>query len=158
MPIIDPLNENPLIDLRQSETAMLIRSGLIRGLSESGLVFLPEFALKNSRRCDLIALDPKGKIVIFEIKSSVEDFRVDTKWHEYKTFCDRFYFATSPEVPAGIFPETEGLVIADQYSCEIIRDASETPLKAPTRKALTLRFARASAGRLNRFNLHEGNL
>ena len=134
---------------------MRVRSGVIRGLSESNLAFLPELTLKNGRRCDLAALDRKGKILIFEIKSSVEDFRVDTKWHEYKDFCDQFYFATHPDVPMEIFPEEEGLVIADQYACEIIRPAEEHKLPPATRKALTLQFARAAASRLHRFNLHE---
>lgn len=158
MPIIDPTNTDPTIDGRQSETAMKIRSGLIRGLSETDLVFLPEFTLKTGRRCDLAAIDRKGRINIYEIKSSTEDFRIDRKWHEYSAFCDRFYFATHPDVSLEIFPENEGLVIADQYACETIREARESPLNAATRKALLLQFARSAAARLNRFNLHEGSL
>lgn len=158
MPIIDPLNVNPTIDGRQSDSAMRVRSGVIRGLRARELVFLPEFSLKTGRRADLAALDRKGKILIFEIKSSVEDFRVDTKWHEYKDYCDQFYFATHPDVPPQIFPQDEGFIIADQYSCEIIREAEVHPLNAARRKALTLQFARAAASRLNRFNLHEGSI
>jgi len=158
MPIVDPLNENPLIDKRQSDHAMRIRSGIIRGLRPSGLVFLPEFILKTGRRCDLAAIDSKGKILIFEIKSSITDFKTDNKWHEYQAFCDHFYFATHIGVPQDIFPNNEGLIIADQYSCEIAREANEVPLQPARRKALTLRFARAAATRLNRFNLHEDNI
>lgn len=158
MPIIDPLNSDPTIDGRQSQQAMLIRSGVIRGLFESNLVFLPEFSLKNGRRCDLAGIDQKGRIVIIEIKSSVEDFKIDSKWHEYKEFCDIFYFATSNQVPSEIFPDSEGLIIADLYSCEIIREAENNPLNAATRKSITLRFARSAASRLNRYNLHEGSI
>ena len=155
MPIVDPNKTDPTVDGRQSQAAMRVRTGVIRGLAESDLSFLPEFALKTGRRCDLAALDRKGQILIFEIKSSIEDFRVDTKWPEYKTFCDQFYFATHPDVPADIFPVNEGLIIADHYSCEIVREAESRKLPPATRKALTLQFARSAASRLTRFSLHE---
>ncbi len=40
----------------------------------------------------------QGDIWIIEIKSSIEDFRVDRKWPEYRLHSDRFFFATHPEV------------------------------------------------------------
>jgi hypothetical protein len=155
MPIISPHPNEDGFDGRQSEMAMTIRRGVIKGLKESDLVFLPELTLSTGRRADLIALDRKGGIIIFEIKSSIADFQVDTKWHEYKAFCDRFYFVTHPSVPMEIFPETEGFVFADEYGCEIIREAQEDKLNAATRKALTLRFARNAAMRTKRLTLQE---
>ncbi len=155
MPIISPHQNEDGFDGRQSEMAMTIRRGVIKGLKESDLVFLPELTLSSGRRADLIALDRKGGIIIFEIKSSIADFLVDTKWHEYKAFCDRFYFVTHPSVPMEIFPETEGFVFADEYGCEIIREAQEDKLNAATRKALTLRFARNAAMRTKRLTLQE---
>ena len=102
----------------------------------------------TGRRADLVAVMPKGDIWIIEIKTSIEDFRVDRKWPEYRLFCDRFFFATHPDVPADIFPEEAGFILSDGYGAEILREAPEHRLAAPTRKALTLRIARTSSARL----------
>ncbi|MEX0957277.1 MAG: MmcB family DNA repair protein [Dehalococcoidia bacterium] len=148
MPIVSPFAVNPLADGRQSDRALLVRRGVQRLLLEAGAAALPELSLKTGRRADLVALSRSGEIWIVEIKSSIEDFRVDRKWHEYRAFCDRFFFATHPGVPAEIFPEDCGFILSDGYGAEILRDAPEHRLPAPTRKALTLRFARASASRI----------
>lgn len=155
MPIIsiDPIEDG--FDGRQSEMAMVIRRGVIKGLAESDLVFLPELTLSNSRRADLISLNRKGEITIFEIKSSIADLQADSKWHNYKTYCDQFYFVTHPSVPMEIFPESEGFIFADEYGCEIIREAQIEKLAPATRKAVTLRFARSAALRTKRLTLHE---
>ena len=155
MPFISVHKNNPVIDHRQSENAMKIRSGVIRGMKRHEISFIPELTLSNNRRADLIGIDPKGLITIIEIKSSVEDFNVDKKWHEYKEFCDQFYFASCIDVPENIFPESEGFILADQHGCEIIRQAEEHKLAPATRKSITLKFARAAAQRLDKFSLHE---
>ena len=148
MPIVSPILQNPLVDGRQSERAMVVRRGVQRLLSEMGATLIPELCLVTGRRADLVALMKNGDIWIIEIKSSIEDFRVDRKWPEYRLFSDRFFFATHPEVPADIFPEECGFILSDGYGAEILRDAPEHRLTAPTRKALTLRMARTGAARL----------
>jgi len=127
---------------------MVIRRGVQRLLMEMGASVLPELSLATGRRADLVALTRNGDIWIIEIKSSVEDFRVDRKWPEYRFFCDRFFFATHPEVPAGIFPEECGFVLSDGYGAEIMRDAPVHRLPPSTRKALMLRIARAGMVRI----------
>ncbi len=148
MPIISPILQNPLADGRQSERAMVVRRGVQRLLSQMGAHVLPEISLASGRRADLVALTRGGDIWIIEIKSSIEDFRVDRKWPEYRLFSDRFFFATHPEVPAEIFPAECGFILSDGYGAEIMRDAPEHRLAAATRKALMLRIARAGAARL----------
>lgn len=148
MPIVSPIPLNPLADGRQSERAMVVRRGVQRLLTALGAHVLPEISLASGRRADLVALTRSGDIWIIEIKSSVEDFRVDRKWPEYRLFSDRFFFATHPEVPAGIFPEECGFILSDGHGAEILRDAPEHRLAAATRKALMLRIARAGAARL----------
>ncbi|MBL4599636.1 MAG: MmcB family DNA repair protein [Rhizobiaceae bacterium] len=150
MPIVNLDPANPLQDGRQSLRALEIRSGVVREFQKMGVALISELTLANNRRADLIGIDRKGQVLIVEIKSSIEDFRVDKKWPEYQQFCDRFYFATLIDVPADIFPQSEGLIIADNYGCEIIREAETMKLAGATRKALTMRFARASAQRLER--------
>lgn len=148
MPIVSPISINPLIDGRQSERAMVVRRGVQRLLIKTGAAVIPEIALATGRRADLVALTPKGDIWIIEVKSSIEDFRVDTKWPDYRLHCDRFFFATHPQVPAEIFPQECGFILSDGYGAEIMRDAPEHRLAGATRKAMMLRIARAGAARL----------
>ncbi|MGN6549151.1 MAG: MmcB family DNA repair protein [Pararhizobium sp.] len=148
MPLVSPHKASPLIDGRQSERAMLVRRGVQRLFGELRLSAIPELPLADGRRADLVALTPKGGIWIVEIKSSIEDFRVDRKWPAYRAFCDRLFFATHGGVPAAIFPEECGLIVSDGYGADILREAPEHPLPAPRRKALTLQIARMAADRL----------
>ena len=148
MPIVSPIPLNPLADGRQSERAMVVRRGVQRLLSAMGAHVLPEISLASGRRADLVALTSRGDIWIIEIKSSIEDFRVDRKWPEYRLFSDRFFFATHPDVPAEIFPAECGFILSDGYGAEILREAPEHRMSASTRKALMLRIARAGAARL----------
>lgn len=148
MPIVSPIPFNPLVDGRQSQAAMLVRRGVQRLLIALGAVAIPELPLASGRRADLMALTRKGDIWIVEIKSSVEDFRTDRKWPEYRRFCDRLFFATHPDVPAAIFPAEAGFILSDGYGAEILREAPEHRLAPAARKALTLRLARAGAARL----------
>ncbi len=127
---------------------MVVRRGVQRLMAEWNTHVLPEISLSGGRRADLVALTPKGDIWIVEIKSSVEDFRADRKWPEYRLHCDRFFFATHPAVPAGIFPEEAGFFLSDGYGAEMLRDAPEHRLPPHVRRAMMLRLARAAAARL----------
>lgn len=148
MPIVSPIPLNPLADGRQSDKALVIRRGVQRMLLQMSAHVLPELSLAGGRRADLVALTRGGEIWIIEIKSSVEDFRVDRKWPDYRLHSDRFFFATHPEVPSSIFPAECGFILSDGYGAEILRDSPEHRLATATRKALLLRFARAGAARL----------
>jgi len=148
MAIISPILRNPLADGRQSERALIIRKGVQRLLQQMGAVALPELPLASGRRADLVALMPKGDIWIIEIKSSIEDFRVDRKWPDYRLHSDRLFFASHPDVPTAIFPEECGFILSDGYGAEILRDAPEHRLAPATRKAMMFRLARVGAMRL----------
>jgi len=140
-----------ILDGRQSQRAAAIQRGLCRMLKTLGFVSLCELPLKNNRRADVIAVSPSGEVWIAEIKSSVTDFRSDQKWPEYREYCDYFFFAVAEDMPIEILPEDTGLIIADKYGAEIMREAPEHKLVAARRKALMLRFARAAAHRLHGF-------
>lgn len=106
--------------------------------------------LPSGRRADLVAVNERGDIWIIEIKSSVEDLRVDQKWQDYRAHCDRLFFAFTQDMPCEIFPKYTGLIVADAYGAHLHCDAPEHRLPAATRKAMLVRFARVSAQRLNR--------
>jgi len=143
------IDNAPATDGRQSETALAIQRGVGRLFRRQGFAVVTELSLMTGRRADVVALGPAGEIWIVEIKSSVEDFRSDKKWPDYRLSCDRLLFATRAGVPLGIFPDDAGLILADNYGAEIVRAAPEHKLAGATRKAMLLRFGQAAANRLH---------
>jgi hypothetical protein len=146
---VDGLNAQIKLDGRQSETALAVQRGVARLLRAMNYAHQFEFTLDSGRRADVIALGPKGSIIIVEIKSSLEDFRSDGKWPEYRDYCDQLFFAIPQSMDPEIMPGDTGLIIADQWGAEIIRPAPDTGLHASRRKAVTLSFARTAAQRLH---------
>ena len=139
----------PPVDGRQSETARAVAQGVRRMLRTMRLASVPELVLADGRRADLMALAPDGSLVIIEIKSSVADFRADTKWPVYRNHCDRLYFAIPATVPQALMPVDAGLIVADAYDGAILHEAPEHRLAPATRRALLIRFAQAAADRLH---------
>jgi hypothetical protein len=136
------------VDGRQSQTALAVARGTTRLLHQFGFSAVSELALPSGRRADLVALNTAGDIWIVEIKSSIEDFRADQKWMDYRLHCDRLFFATTVEVPCEIFPKDIGLIVADAFGAHIVCEAPEHRLHASTRKGMMLAFARCAALRL----------
>ena len=140
----------PIVDRRQSATALRVQRGVMRMLREVyDMACYAEVPLRNGRRADVLGVGPKGEIWIVEIKSSLMDFQVDRKWPEYREFSDKFFFAKPPELDAAIFPESEGLIVADVNDGAILRDSPDTPLNPARRKALMLKLARMGADRMH---------
>lgn len=127
------------------ETTLAVTRGAARLMMDLGYAPLLEVGLPNGRRADVMALGPKGDIVIVEVKSGVEDYRVDCKWGEYGPYCDAFYFAVTPEFPHDLIGDDCGLIVADGFGGAVVRDAPSAPLAPARRKALTLAFARLGA-------------
>lgn len=136
-----------LVSISRPETTLVVTRGAARLLAALGYAPLAEVGLPNGRRADLMALGPKGEIVIVEVKSSLEDFRTDRKWGEYLPYCDAFYFAVAPEFPREILPDGPGLIVADGFGGAILAEAPVAALAGARRKALTLAFARLAAMR-----------
>jgi hypothetical protein len=146
--ILESLTLDPAVrEIRRADVTFEVTRGAARLLVGLGFAPLPEVGLPNGRRADLMALGPRGEIAIVEVKSSLEDFRVDRKWGEYAPFCERFYFAVPPSFPRHILPEGMGLIVADGFGGAILTDSPITPLAPDRRKALTLAFARLAAMR-----------
>ena len=139
-------------DGRQSETALAVARGTRRLLRRLNYSTITELPLLSGRRADIVALAMDAMILIVEIKSSVADFRADTKWREYRAHCDRFYFAIPEGVPVDIMPEDAGLILADAYGGDILRQAPEHRMAGATRRAVLMRFAQAAAHRLHRLS------
>ena len=151
-PLPDPtgagLSEAELADGRQSAAALEIARGAARGLRARGFSSLFKLPLANGRRADIAALNEAGEIWIVEVKSSLEDFRSDQKWPQYRPFCDRLLFAVAPGFPREVLPPDTGLIVADRYGAEILREAPVHPLAGARRKAMLIRIARLASWRL----------
>jgi hypothetical protein len=146
--VTTPPYPNAVQDGRQSPAAFEICRGVARMLKAHGFVTVSEVVLANGRRADMAAISATGEIWIVEIKSSLEDYRADQKWPDYRDYCDRLLFAVAPTFPQQILPPDTGLIVADRYGGEILRQANVHKLAPARRKAMLLRTLRTAASRL----------
>jgi hypothetical protein len=137
-------------DGRQSETALMIARGVQRLLRARGFSSLTELSLTDGRRADIAAVNSDGEVLIVEVKSCAADFRADRKWRDYVACCDRLYFAITEDTPADLMPPETGLIVADFYGAEVVREAELNRMPPASRRAVLLRFALAGADRLHR--------
>jgi hypothetical protein len=135
-------------DGRQSPAAAALQRGVCRAFRALGHSVVTELSLANGRRADVVALSGAGDIAIVEIKSCLLDYQSDCKWRDYRPFCDRLYFAVAADFPRDVIPAPVGLILADRYGAELVREPLEERLSAARRKAVMLSFARAAALRL----------
>jgi len=131
-------------------TARRLARGVCRTLGALGYAALTEFPLNSGRRVDVIAINDAGETVIVEIKTSITDYRADRKWHEYLEFCDVFFFAVPAAFPPALLSEDCGLLVADDYGAEILRQPPARPMNGSRRRAQTLRVALCAMQRLGR--------
>ena len=136
------------VDGRQSETALMIARGTRRLLRAAGWASLTELALPSGRRADIVALAADSSLAIVEIKSSLADFRADRKWQDYRLHSDQLCFAVSPDMPLEVLPSDTGLIVADAFGAEIVREAPVHRMAGARRRAMLIRFATAAADRL----------
>ena len=133
--------------------AASVARGSCRLFARNDIWCLTEMPLRNGRRADLMGVDPKGRIVIVEIKVSRADLVGDAKWPDYLDFCDRFYWGVPPGIDRALLdgldfkPDCCGVIVADGYDAEIVRPAPSHPLAAARRKVEVERLARASLRR-----------
>lgn len=126
----------------------IIARGVCRFLIDEGFAPVTEFIPASGLRTDVTALARDGEIWVVECKSSAADFQTDRKWRGYLEWADRFFFAVPGDFPLEVLPEEEGLILADGFGAEVVRDAVHRPLAGARRKAQTLKIGRAAALRL----------
>ncbi|MBC6440557.1 MAG: MmcB family DNA repair protein [Rhodospirillales bacterium] len=137
-----------MTDSGEERAAIGLARGIGRMFEAISQASLTEFTVRSGRRADVIALDAKGRFTIVEIKTSLADFRADTKWPEYLDFCDFYLFAVPEDFPQEVLPDHHGLIVADRFDATILRPSPEAPMNAARRKSQTLRFATLAARRL----------
>jgi len=146
------------MDAEWSLNAQAVARGVQRCLFARGYAPLTEFILPDGSRLDVAAIGPSGDVLAVEIKVSLADLRGDRKWPGYLDFSERFYFAVPLGFPLDAVPAAPGLIVADRYGAEIVRESPVVPLSPARRKALTLGFARVAAHRVLRVQDPDGAL
>ncbi|TNE38091.1 MAG: DNA repair protein MmcB-related protein [Alphaproteobacteria bacterium] len=136
------------LDLPVNERAANVARGVLRLFLQMDIRCVLELPINNGRRIDVAGLDRKGRIIFVEIKSSLNDFRTDSKWPEYLDHCDEFFFAVDTDFPREVLPEDWGLILADRFGAQVVRPSPSQKVHASRRKTVTLDIARAAAGRL----------
>ncbi len=137
----------------QQRTAQSVARGIGRLFARNDVWCIPEMPLRSGRRADLMGLDTKGRVIIVEIKVSKADLLGDNKWTDYLDHCDRFYWGLAHHLDRAcmesesFLPDRCGLIVADGYDAEFLRDAADVPLAAARRKAEIERLARAALRR-----------
>jgi len=139
------MHETPVVPLAPGQ---VLARGVCRHLRSHDFATLEEFTPERGKRLDVMALGPKGELWVIECKSSRTDFTSDAKWAGYLEWGDRYFWAVDEAFPTDLLPEETGLIIADGYDAEILRFGPETKLAAARRKAVTQKFARHAALRL----------
>ena len=134
---------------RPDITAQLTR-GAGRALAARDYASLQEFSPVRGLRVDLLGLSRRGDIIIVEVKSGLEDLRADRKWSEYLSWCDRLYFCVGLSFPLETLPLEAGVMRADGFGAEVVREAPEQKLSAARRRSVTVKFGRDAARRLQR--------
>ena len=134
------------------EVTVAVCRGAGRLIRHAGYSVLLEVPLPDGRRADIFAVGRAGELVIVEVKSSIEDWRVDGKWPDYLDWCDRLYVAVPVDFPQALIPGEIGLIVADAYGGEILRAPPRRPVAAARRKALLVDCARLASERLARLS------
>jgi hypothetical protein len=119
-------------------------------MRQAGYSVLLEVPLPDGRRADIVAVGAGGDITIVEVKSSIEDWRVDAKWPDYLAWCDRLFFAVPIDFPQTLIPSEIGLIVADAYGGEVLRSPDRRPVAPARRKSLLVDCARLASERLAR--------
>lgn len=135
------------LDSRAAATIEICR-GVQRLLFAHGLASVTELMLPDGKRADVAALGKSGELWIIEVKSCLADLKADSKWQDYADYCDRLWMAVDRRFPIEVIPDTAGLIIADRYGADIMRQADKHAMPAPRRRSMTLQFARTAAARL----------
>lgn len=130
------------------QPGQLLARGVCRHMRSHGFVTVEELVPTPGLRVDVMALGPKGEIWVIECKSSRADYMSDHKWEGYLEWCDRFFWAVDQEFPSELLPAETGLIVADSYDAEIIRQGPESRLAPARRKVMIQKFARHAALRL----------
>lgn len=144
------MDMQPAARQARPDVTVTVCRGACRLMRQAGYSVLLELPLPDGRRADIFAVGRVGELVIVEVKSSIEDWRVDGKWPDYLNWCDQLYVAIPVDFPQALIPDEIGLIVADAYGGDVLRHPPRRPVVAARRKALLIDCARLASERLAR--------
>ncbi len=153
---IEPLTDSALAPFSEPTAvdSAAVARGIMRLFARNDIWCISEMPLRGGRRADLMGVDPKGRVIIVEIKVSRADLLSDGKWPDYLDHCDRFYWGLAPGIDRACLegddfkPKCCGIIVADGYDAEILRPAPSHPLAAARRRVEVERLARSAMRRI----------
>lgn len=143
--MLDRMTTDPFLP---DQPGFRLARGVARMLRSFDHAVLTEFVPARGLRVDAISISPTGEIWIIECKSSRADFTSDRKWQSYLEWSDRFFWAVDGDFPDDLLPPDTGLIRADAYGAEILRESPLTKMAGARRSRLMRDIARVASIRL----------
>lgn len=144
-------SEKPVSKRKQTAEALKEAVGWMFFHYRYAITYEMGIQLWGRRRADVIGNKVSGDLVMIEVKSSVADFRTDTKWTEYLPYTDRFYLAFTRETAKKIqdneelmsrIPKRVGILVlgTDGYM-KTAKSARRVPVEDDVRISVLARLA-----------------
>lgn len=146
-----------------------IKSVIITKRTYMGNIAVDELSLGEQKKgignggyyADVIELAKNNKVIIYEVKSSLADFKSDDKWQNYLNFCNLFYFVAPYEVIEKIKSEVPSHVGLYKYhNCNIFcervaryhnKNTNVENIKEKIETAIRYRYAKFHSKRLKKY-------
>lgn len=139
-------------DLSTKPSALQIKQHVSRYFTEKNYAVHFEVGLLSAGtlRADVLAMNMGQRLVIVEVKSSVQDFTTDKKWQQYAKYCDQFYFAMGRDTYDKLKKRDKlprcGVFVVDGTVCHLYGRSSVVKINDPeVRQNLVTRMAYRSA-------------
>lgn len=110
---------------------------------------------------DVYEITKENKVIIYEVKSCLSDYRSDKKWHNYLDFCDLFYFVSTKdvieviknEVPShvGLYVFDKGHIICARASKKHKDNTYTDVLKEKILRVISYRYINENARNIKRY-------
>lgn len=134
-------------------TAGLLKESCVSYLIKRGYSCATELGLNSwgKFRADVIGMNLRADLVIFEVKSSVADYAGDSKWAAYVPFSNRMYFVFTESVfeklRTRLAEDLKGTGVGVAVLCEktgylrIIVPAKKHKMEGKVKRTLIIRMA-----------------
>lgn len=134
-------------------TADLLKEACISYLLKRGYSCFTELGLNSwgKLRADVIGMNLRADLVIFEVKSAVADYASDLKWRQYAQFSNRMYFVFTEDVfsklKSRLADDLRGTGVGASVLCEqtgylrIVMPAKKNKMVGSVKRTLVIRMA-----------------
>ena len=133
--------------LTRPDITRAVCRGAGRHLRARGYAIVKEMTFANGRRGDIVALSPSGETAGGRGQIGLEDYRIDGEMAGLSRLLRRFPVRRRAGIPdARCLPEDVGLIVADAYGGEWLRDPPRHPLAPAPPQGADHRLRQAGGG------------